>query len=215
MISTDPLVLIGPGSEWFWVMLQLVVVAVSLVGLYRQVRLQTSASAIEQAEVLSGTWSSERLSRSKLTVLLYLQRHKEWANVPNQPANVVGDFWERVGYLVRKGHMRRDIVSAYLGSAVGLWWILLRQYAAQLRESQGDPAIYEHFEWLAESMAELDRRAGLPAFDQAQLAQRIQYSVQISRDAIRLEQELRAVEMVSKDAANAARGKQSVDISRR
>jgi hypothetical protein len=199
MVTTEPLVLFGPGSEWFWSMLQLVVVAVSLLGLYREVRLQTSASAIEQAESLSETWASERLNRSKLAVLLHLRDSKDWVGLPKQPSNVVGDFWERVGYLVRKGHMRRDIVSAYLGSAVSLWWVFLGPYARQLREEQKDPAIYEHFEWLARVMVEIDRKAGVtPTFDEATLAQRMQYSIQVTREAIRANEELRTPPAVSR-----------------
>ena len=40
LINTDGMSFIGPGSEWFWTMLQVLVVAVSLLGLYRQLRLQ-------------------------------------------------------------------------------------------------------------------------------------------------------------------------------
>jgi hypothetical protein len=198
MQGTGVLVLFGPGSEWFWSMLQLVVVTVSLLGLYSQVRLQTSASAIEQAEALSDTWASERLNRSKLAVLLHLRESKDWASPPKQPSSVVGNFWERVGYLVRKGHMRRDIVSAYLGTQATLWWVFLGPHAHQLREQQNDPAIYEHFEWLARAMAEIDRKAGVSStYDEASLAQRMQYSIQVSREAIRAEQELRAPPVVS------------------
>lgn len=204
MVSTDQLVLIGPGSEWFWSMLQLVVVAISLLGLYRQVRLQTSASAIDQAESLSSTWSSERMSRSTLAVLLHLQKSKDWASVPKQPSNVIGNFWERVGYLVRKGHIRADIVSAYLGSAARLWWIFLGPYTRELRDLHGDPSIYEHFEGLAGTMAALDRKAGNDVgFDEATIAQRMEYFIQVSREAVRAEEDLRAVRTVSPQAHDA------------
>jgi hypothetical protein len=213
MVSDDQLVLIGPGSEWFWSMLQLIVVAVSLLGLYGQVRLQTSASAIAQAETLSGRWASERMNRSQLAVLLFLRDRKDWANVPRQPSNVVGNFWEEVGFLVRKGHIRRDIVNAYLGSIVSLWWVFLGPYARELRESQGDPAIYEHFEWLAGTMAEIDRKAGLTVtVDEAGLAQKIQYSIQVLHEAIRAEEELRVPSMVPQHSRDLPESAPSGDI---
>jgi hypothetical protein len=197
-------------------MLQLVVVAISLLGLYRQVRLQTSASAIEQAESLSSTWSSERMSRSTLAVLLYLRESKDWTSVPKQPSNVIGNFWERVGYLVRKGHIRGDIVSAYLGSAARLWWIFLGPYTRELRELHGDPSIYEHFEWLAGTMAALDRKAGNDiGFDDATIAQRMEYFIQVSREAVRAEEDLRAVRTVSQQARDAVGSVRSGDIRRR
>ena len=48
LINLDGLALIGPGSEWFWSMLQFVIVAITLMTIYRQLRLQASAGAIEQ-----------------------------------------------------------------------------------------------------------------------------------------------------------------------
>lgn len=216
MVNADQLIVFGPGSEWFWSMLQLVVVAVSLLGLYRQVRLQSGASAIEQAEALAATWNSERVHRSRLAVLLFVRDTKDWANVPRQASNVVGDLYERVGYLVRKGHIGGDLVNAYLGSAVRLWWVLLRPYAMQLRQSLGDPAVYEHFEWLAEAMGDIDRKAGVEVtFDDAGLAERIRYGIQVSRDAIHAEQELRAVPVISQqppDGSPVAEPQRSGDI---
>ena len=40
--------LIGPGSEWFWTMLQFVVVAGTLIGLYPAAPPQSSREATEQ-----------------------------------------------------------------------------------------------------------------------------------------------------------------------
>ena len=44
-INTDGMAFIGPGSEWFWTALTGVVLAVTFLGIYRQVRLQAHASA--------------------------------------------------------------------------------------------------------------------------------------------------------------------------
>ena len=40
LINTNGLAIFGPGSEWFWSMAQFVVVVVTLVGIYRQLRAQ-------------------------------------------------------------------------------------------------------------------------------------------------------------------------------
>jgi len=40
MIESGELVFIGPGSEWFWVMLQFVTLSVTFYAIYRQLRLQ-------------------------------------------------------------------------------------------------------------------------------------------------------------------------------
>jgi hypothetical protein len=194
MVDLEKLTFLGPGSEWFWSMLQFVVVAVSLVGLYRQVRLQTAKDEIQQAEALASEWNSERMHRSRLDVLEYVEKHERWADIPVQPAGVVGDFWERLGYLVRKGHIDRDLVNEYLGTSIRLWWALLGPLARGSRETLDDPAIYEHFDWLAGAMEEADRKAGRHGtFDQRTFAHLLERSTQVSRAAVRAEERLRAV----------------------
>ena len=111
LINVDGLALIGPGSEWFWSMLQFVVVAITLFAIFRQVSLQTSAGAIQQATGLQGDWhSSERLMRSRLAVLVALRDGMNPATTARAAANEVGNFWERVGYLVKAGHINRRLV---------------------------------------------------------------------------------------------------------
>jgi hypothetical protein len=73
LINTDGLALIGPGSEWFWTAISGLVLAVTFLAIYRQLRLQSSAGAIEQATALARGWNSELLHRSRLAVLLALR----------------------------------------------------------------------------------------------------------------------------------------------
>ena len=195
LVNLDGLTLIGPGSEWFWAMLQLVVVAVSLVGLYRQVRLQSSASAIEQTRAITGEWNSEALHRSRLATLLSLRDGVDDATASRHAAIEVGNFWERVGWLVRSGKIDRKIIHAYVGTAVRLWWKLLAPSTEELRTQQQDVGVFEHFAWLATTIAEMDRRAGFsPDYDdEAFVRGLVRTSIDRSRGAIRLAEELRAV----------------------
>ncbi|MEO6207483.1 MAG: hypothetical protein ABIP77_05975 [Candidatus Limnocylindrales bacterium] len=118
LINLDGLTLIGSGSEWFWSAAQFVIVAATLIGLYRQLRLQTSAGAIEQVAAIQRDWDSERLSRSRLAVLLALRDGVDPAKVPATAAGEIGNLWEQVGYLVRAGHIDRHQVFATLGYGV-------------------------------------------------------------------------------------------------
>ncbi len=82
LINLNGLALIGPGSEWFWSMLQFVIVAITLYAIFRQVRLQASAAAIEQVEALYREWNSERMARNRLIVLEALRDGVDPANIP-------------------------------------------------------------------------------------------------------------------------------------
>jgi hypothetical protein len=194
LINTDGMAFIGPGSEWFWTAVSGLVLAVTFLAIYRQLRLQSSAGAIEQAAALARDWNSELLHRSRLAVLVALRDGVDRANTPQQATIEIGNHWERVGYLVRSGHIDRRIVYAYIGSIVRLWWALLTPNTLRLRELQRDAAIYEHFEWLAELVAGMDRSAGSMApYDEATLVQRVQSGIQNSLDAIHAAEEIRAV----------------------
>jgi len=62
----------GPGSEWFWSMAQFVLVAVTLIGIYYQLRIARNANAFEQMsriadEGASETAAEERRCRARQT----------------------------------------------------------------------------------------------------------------------------------------------------
>lgn len=67
-INTDGLSFLGPGSEWFWTAFQGVVVALSLWGLFRQVRLQTAQKLRQDVADLDAQWQSERMLRHRLVI---------------------------------------------------------------------------------------------------------------------------------------------------
>ena len=73
LINTDGMAFIGPGSEWFWTALSGVVLAVTFLGIYRQLSIARSANAFEQMARIANNWDSERLARHKLEILIALQ----------------------------------------------------------------------------------------------------------------------------------------------
>jgi hypothetical protein len=67
-VRLDDLVVIGPGSEWFWAMPQFVAVVVTLVAIYRQLKAQGSANTLSGSRrcPLDGTlaaWCSRGFTR--------------------------------------------------------------------------------------------------------------------------------------------------------
>lgn len=194
LINLDGLALIGPGSEWFWSMLQFVIVVITLYAIYRQVRLQASSSAIEQVAALERDWSSEAMTRSRLAVLHSLRDGVDPKDVPGQAGGVIGNFWERIGYLVAAGHIDSGLVWEYFSNSIGTWWAWLTPFAEKSRRQFGVAVIFENFERLASKMAELDRKAGTPlSFDEAYLARQLRPFIETNLDGLRTAEELRAV----------------------
>jgi hypothetical protein len=205
----------GPGSEWLWSMLQFVVVTVSLAGLYRQVRLQSNASAIEQAESYARDWNAEPLQRSRLSVLLALREGPYSRDVPVEEAlkeywettdfsdlplaagNAIAGFWEKLGVLAREGHIRPEIIWKLDPASVIVWWRMGAPLAMRSRVDYGS-GIYENFEWLAEAMAKLNRKAGFD--DPGLLTKRdVDLQIQRCRHNIREAKALRTVFLAAPD----------------
>jgi hypothetical protein len=159
IVNTEGLTLFGSGSEWFWVMLQFVVVAITLVGIWFQLRLARSANAFAQANAIRRDWDEERLTRRRLAIYIALHDGGVDADLSSL-APPIGNFWESVASLVRAGHIDLKVVYEDMGNACELWWNLLEPDTRRVQAQLG-PDIFEHFEWLAGECRRLGRAQGI------------------------------------------------------
>ena len=132
-INTDGMAFIGPGSEWFWTALSGIVLAVTFLGIYRQLRLARSANAFAQMNRIANDWDSERLARHKLDILVALKNGATPEHVPDGAAGMIRDFWDDVASLVRAGHVDRGLVYQTLRAPCRAWWVTLAPYTRRLR----------------------------------------------------------------------------------
>jgi hypothetical protein len=156
LIDLTDVVLIGPGSEWFWTMVSGVVLAVTFIAIYRQLRVGAGAAAVEQMRDVQRDWQTEPMLRHRMAVLSALREGAGAARVPIGSAAEVSDYFERMGYLVRSGVWSRRLLHEYNGPAVVQWWRLLKGTIGSWRTESATPALFEHFEWLAGVMSRLD-----------------------------------------------------------
>lgn len=160
MLSTEGLTLFGPGSEWFWSMLQFVVVAITLVGIYVQLRQARAASAFNQADALQERWEAERMVRRRLAIAVALRDDGPDADL-EALCKPIANFWEGVGALVRAKHSDLAVVQEDLGPSCLIWWSVLEPEVRRTRAEVGGD-IWVHFEWLAGEVARYRRAQGLP-----------------------------------------------------
>lgn len=194
LINTQGMAFIGPGSEWFWTAVSGLVLAITFFAIYRQLRIQRDSAAIEQVAEMERMWTSERMSRSKLAVLVAIERGTAPLDIPDKAATHVGDFWERMGYLTRTGHMNRQFVYDQWTIGAQQWWARLRPTALAARERDEEPRLWEEFEWLARMMAEMDRKAGvLRPLDPGALARGLPVAINQMRQAVEIDESLRTV----------------------
>jgi hypothetical protein len=205
LINTDGMAFIGPGSEWFWTALSGIVLAITFIAIYRQLRLQRSQGAIEQIDAFLREWNSERLLSCRLNVLVALQDGTDPAHVPDGAAVALANHWEGIGALARAGHLDRRLLWDASGNLPRTWWGYLGPYCRAGRARMEDAAIYEHFEWLAGKMESMDRRAGNGAiYNEARLAASLDGLVTNARERLRIEQSLRSVILASPEAVPVA-----------
>jgi hypothetical protein len=193
LVNLDNLVILGPGSEWFWSMAQFVVVAVTLIAIYVQVRVQLHTTTFEQARELQDVWNSERMLRARLAVLEASQASPEGRDIPIGASSIIANHWETVGNLVKTGHVDLDQID---GLACRLFWARLSAFGfIELgRTRANDPEVLANFEWLATRYADQARTAGVQAeFDDATLASMLPASLRAVRESLAIEEELRAV----------------------
>jgi hypothetical protein len=189
--------LIGPGSEWFWAMLQFVIVAGTLIGLYRQLRLQSSREAIEQLGAFDREWRDELNNHVCLEILVALRDGVDPAHIPEGLAISVGAFWEKIGGLVRAGHLDPELLWNGSGGDCAVWWTTLAPFTRRLRGEVEGPTYFENFEWLAGVMNDKNLRAGMLPTDEAWLARNMARRIRMFQDLIRVQQSLRTVVIAS------------------
>ena len=116
----------APG--WVWSMLSMVLVVGTLVGLYRQLRLQSAQGARDQLESLDREWSSERFDRCKLEVLLWLRDGANSSGVPRAASFAIAGYWERNAALAKLGHLDPRLLHSFNGGACPVWWAALAPF---------------------------------------------------------------------------------------
>jgi hypothetical protein len=190
VINTEGLTLIGPGSEWFWSALTGIVTAVTFLAIYRQLRLQSSAAAIDQMAAVDREWNAEPMIRARLEVMVALRNGVDPANLPPSVENI-GNFWERLSILIDGGHVDRRIVHGPASQRIQAWWVWLTPIVDMWRVDE--PHSWEGFERLAVLMGEMDRRLGRPPIDAAAAARTLPIAIAANTSALRIAEEMRAV----------------------
>jgi hypothetical protein len=196
-VNLDHLTFIGEGSEWFWSMAQFVAVAITLFGIYRQVRLAGSASAIQQMDALTREWRSEGSTRQGVALLEAVRDGATLANVPYGAASSMGDFWEGIAYLVRHRHIDFRLFYDHLGPSSLWWWTLLRPWVARVRTEASMPHALEDFEWMAERVAhELRRDGDMTVYDETHIRNTFERRLENDLDRVGLAEQLRSIRFV-------------------
>jgi hypothetical protein len=186
------LTLAGPGSEWFWTAVSGLILGVTFIAIWRQLRLQRAAMGYSQVTEISRDDVGESMLRMKLQILEALRDGVDPAFIPYGPASYVIDFWEDVGALVRLGHMDKRLLYMTMGPACVRWWVIVEPFMQRVRLETGEAGGGENFEWLAKAMARIHRAHGGVAYDAETVRAGLEHYILNNRDRLMTAEALRA-----------------------
>jgi hypothetical protein len=219
LINADGLVFVGTGSEWFWTAISGIVLVITFLAIYRQLRLQANAKAIDELDAWDRVGNSERWNRYALDIYIAIRGRIDPATVPDYPGVLATDLpadlpdtaydycastIERLATLYRTGRLDLKLLARHNTFGPQSWWTMLEPAIRAERISSGRPSKCENFEWFAGYMSAIDRRAGLPAVTSGTIARNLDGWIALAQEKIRVEEVLRSAILVSTDPATVA-----------
>ena len=131
------------------------------------------------------------MQRSRLAVLVAIRDGAKPGELPSGVEDI-GNFFERVSFLVRAGHIQRGPLHAMFAESVPAWWAWMAPSVRLWRED--DPDTWTDFEWLASLIDRMSRAKGRTvSIDEAYLGRTLPGVIQALHDAIRKAEDLRSV----------------------
>jgi hypothetical protein len=148
-------------------MAQAVVVLVSLVFIYRQIRAQRLANSLAALKALDDRWRSEPYLAARREIAdSYPTTDKSLEN----SEYLVLSFFEEVGFYVAKGVFELEAVWEFYSYHLEHYWPILSQKIAELRAQENDQTYYTSAESLYKAFCKLSKKnGGVPIKTEAQL----------------------------------------------
>lgn len=148
----------GPGSEWFWSFAQVLIVVVSLFGIYRQLRSQAATNAVQRIEVLQGRWSSLQMTYAKLEFALAVKAAD--GPISFQAYLPILDYFAELAGLELEGYIGLDEIGGNFGLPLQIWTVIGGPALEALRAENDRPELYGEVDALVEKVRAWYRREG-------------------------------------------------------
>lgn len=202
VVNTAGMSFIGPGSEWFWAALSGIVTMVTLLAIWRQLRIQRNEASIAQVESFARELFSERALHHRLAIHVAAREGTDPARLPEGAAVWLANYWEGMATLARRGHLDSRLIWSTAGQLCQIWWLVLAPWIGRVRADFGEDS-YPDFEWMARTMREMDERAGSPRVALLTDPASLDRFIARLREQLRVEQSLRTVIIAPPEAMTA------------
>jgi hypothetical protein len=146
------------GASWFWSMAQFFVIGISLVLIYRQIRLQRQANMLQTLGSVDNRWNAQEMVASRQKACEnYL---KDQLRINREQADVLA-FFEDVGAYLEKGVFDTESVWDKYSYYIEHYWAMYQPHINEFRAESKDHTWYEKFEILKNKMEKFSKKKGL------------------------------------------------------
>jgi hypothetical protein len=149
-------------------MVQAIVIAATLLLIWRQVTLMRLANMLGVLQHLDDLWNSAAMVRHRVEFCKdpYATDIKR-----RQADDPIMLFFEDIGMQVNRGILDKKLVWEKYSVRVEYYWPMARQRIEEERASMKDNTIYEEFEYLYDTMSKISRaRRAIPERTREQIA---------------------------------------------
>ncbi len=152
----------GTGSEWFWSMAQFLAVSITLIFIYRQMKLQGYGNMLSSLNALQERWRAETLRNARRLVC---ESYQEKKSEINEPELLVAGFFEELGIYLKKKALEVELVWELYSFWIENYWRMLEPSILATRTAT-DNSWFSNFQYLYERMAAYSKRKGIsPSVD--------------------------------------------------
>jgi ferric iron reductase protein FhuF len=151
--------LFGKGSEWFWALMQFVIVTITLVLIYGELRISSAAHILVSLTALNERWTSKDLVSQRKKICAAHLKGDRVLTLGNQ---IVFTFFEELGLYVKQGWIPRQVIWDTYSYYIENYWDMCSQEVVDRGRESNDSSIFEHFGKLAAAMRILNKRRKIP-----------------------------------------------------
>jgi hypothetical protein len=150
----------GKGSEWFWSLMQFIIVTATLIFIYGQLRISAAAHMLGSLTSLNERWTSTDVVSQRKKIC---EAHLGNKPVLTLGTQIVFTFFEELGLYTKTGWVPRQVIWDTYSYYIECYWDMCSQEVADLRRVSNDSSIFENFEKLAKVMRRINKKRKIPS----------------------------------------------------
>ena len=149
----------GTDSSWFWAMCQFIVITISLIFIYRQLRIQRQANALSSLKSLDDKWRSINMAKARYAVCKKCGHDDK--KIRHNEENIL-DFFEEMGLFLKRKVFDKKAIWEFYSYYIEHYWPILQPKIVEIRAETQDKTWFSNFEYLYKKCVLVSNKKGTP-----------------------------------------------------